>query len=275
MLLSNIRAELAKALRRPANWLLLAVAVTLSLTFAYLIPYAGYAGGTEAPPNSDLGLPGMLPSAYVGNAIAGMPVFAGALAVILGVLVVGTEYTATTWKTVLAQGPSRTTVYASKLATIAVATLAMTLVLAGVSAAASALVAAVENQLFDWPPLTEQLAGIGGGWLVALMWASFGALLAVVFRGVALPVGLGLVWLLAVQNLLAGIAAPLVAWIADLQLGLPGPNAGSLVAALGAGTDTPGVATTVGGGQAALVVAAYLVAFAVSGGWLLSRTDLD
>lgn len=275
MLLSNVRAELAKALRRPANWLLLAVAVTLSLTFAYLIPYAGYAGGTAAPPDSDLGLPGMLPPAYVGNAIAGMPVFAGALAVILGVLVVGTEYTATTWKTVLAQGPSRATVYASKLATIAVATLAMTLVLAAVSAAASALVAAVENQPFDWPPLTEQLAGIGGGWLVALMWASFGALLAVVFRGVALPVGLGLVWLLAVQNLLAGIAAPLVAWIADLQLGLPGPNAGSLVAALGAGTDTPGVATTVGGGQAALVVAAYLVAFAVSGGWLLSRTDLD
>ncbi|MPY79704.1 MAG: ABC transporter permease subunit [Actinophytocola sp.] len=273
-MLPNIRAELAKALRRPANWLLLAIAVTLTLTFAYLIPYAGYAGGTEGPPNSDLGLKSMLPGEFVGNAIGGMPVFVGALAVILGVLVLGTEYSAQTWKTVLSQGPSRGTVFAGKLAAIAVATMVLTLVLVAVSAAASALVAAVEGQPFDWPPLADVAGGIGAGWLVTAMWASFGALLAVVFRGIALPVGLGLVWLLAVQNLLASIAAPLVGWIADLQLGLPGPNAGSLVAALGARADTPGVADAVGGGQAALVVTAYLVAFAVSGGWLLSRSDI-
>lgn len=274
MVLTNVRAELAKALRRPAHWLLLAVAITLSVMFAYLIPYAGYAGGTAGPPNSDLGLETMLPGAFVGNAIGGMPVFVGALAVILGVLVVGTEYSAETWKTVLSQGPSRATVYTGKLAAIAVATLGLTLVLITVSAGASALVASVEGQPLGWPPLVDVLGGIGAGWLVTTMWASFGALLAVVFRGIALPVGLGLVWLLAVQNLLAAIAAPLVDWIADLQLGLPGPNAGSLVAAFGAGTDTPGVDALVGGGQAALVVAAYLVVFAVSGGWLLSRGDL-
>jgi hypothetical protein len=106
------------------------------------------------------------------------------------------------------------------------------------------------------------------------MWAMLGAVLAVALRSVALPVGLGLVWMLAVQNLLAAIAAPLLDWVAQVQKGLPGPNAGSLAATLGAPGDTPGVASAVGGGQAALVVAAYLVAFAALGGLLLQRRDI-
>ena len=52
-------------------------------------------------------------------------------------------------------------------------------------------------------------------------------------RGVALAIGLGLVWLLAVQNLLAALAAPLLRLGRAAQKGLPGPNAGSLAAALG------------------------------------------
>jgi hypothetical protein len=95
-----------------------------------------------------------------------------------------------------------------------------------------------------------------------------------VLRGVALPVGLGLVWLLAVQNLLALIAAPLLDWVADAQKGLPGPNAGSLVAALGAGPETPGVEALVGGGQAAVVLSAYLLVFAAAGGAILRRRDI-
>jgi ABC-2 type transport system permease protein len=63
-------------------------------------------------------------------------------------------------------------------------------------------------------------------------------------------------------------------WVAQMQKGLPGPNAGSLVASLGASPDTPGVEAVVGGGQAALVVAAYIALFSVVGGWLLNRRDL-
>jgi len=122
--------------------------------------------------------------------------------------------------------------------------------------------------------MADLAAGIGAGWLIAAMWAVLGALLGIALRGVALPVGLGLVWLLAVQNLLALIAAPLLDWVARAQQGLPGPNAGSLVAALGAGTDTPGVDALVGGGQAAAVVAAYLLVFAALGGALLRRRDI-
>lgn len=79
--------------------------------------------------------------------------------------------------------------------------------------------------------------------LVTMMWGALGVLLALAFRSIALPIGLGLVWMLAVQNLIASIAAPLLDWVAEA-------------------------------GQATLVLAAYLVAFCVFGGWLLQRRDI-
>lgn len=270
----DTRAEVTKLLRRPASWLLLAVAVVLSLTFGYLVPYAGYAAGTSGPPNSDRGLAAMLPGEVVGSATGGMPVFVGALALVFGVLAVGSEYGWETWKTVLAQGSSRLSVYGAKVAAVALGTLVLVVSLFAVATAASAVVAVVEDQPLAWPATTDLLVGVGAGWLVTTMWASLGVLLAVLLRSVAMPIGLGLVWLLAVQNLLAAIAAPLLDWVAQMQKGLPGPNAGSLVASLGASPTTPGVDALVGSGQATMVIAAYLVAFTFAGGWLLARRDI-
>jgi ABC-2 type transport system permease protein len=267
----EIRAEALTQGRRPASWLLLVVPNLLMLTFVYLVPLAG---GSSGGRNAQRTLEGALPDQFVSNAIGGTPVFVGACALIFGVLVVGSEYGWDTWKTVLAQGPRRVQVYAAKVVTIAAGTVVLVLTMVGLSAVASTFVAVQKDLPSNWPSLADQAAGAGAGVLVCLMWAMFGALLAVALRSVALPVGLGLVWLLAVQNLLSGLAAPLLEWVAQMQKGLPGPNAGSLVASLGASPDTPGVEAVVGGGQAALVVAAYIALFSVVGGWLLNRRDL-
>jgi ABC-2 type transport system permease protein len=272
-MLDDIRAEGHKLIRRPAVWTLLAVALTLSLTFTYVVPYAGYTGGTSGP-TADRGMAAMLPDQLVGNSIGGLPIFLGALMLILGVLTVGSEYAWGTWKTVLTQDPSRVRVYAAKLIVALLGALTGVVAVFALGAVASALIATGEAASMNWPSLGDILVGIGAGWLIAAMWTVFGALLAIALRGVALPVGLGLVWLLAVQNLLSLIAAPLLDWVADLQKGLPGPNAGSLVAALGGGTDTPGVAALVDGGQAALVLAAYLIAFAAAGAAVIRRRDI-
>ncbi|WP_216215220.1 ABC transporter permease subunit [Amycolatopsis aidingensis] len=271
---AELRAELSKQARRPACWLLLAVTVLLSLTFGYLIPYAGYTGTASGAPAADRGLAAMLPAEFVGTAVAGLPVFAGALALIFGVLVAGSEYNWETWKTVFAQQPSRPRVYAVKVATVAAGSLLAVLALLGATATASAVIASLENQPMNWPSLAGILLGAGGGWLAATMWGSLGMLLAVALRAVALPIGLGLVWLLAVQNLLSSIAAPLLDWIADVQRVLPGPNVGALVAGLGAPAGTPGVEAIVGAGQAAAVVAGYLLVCCAAGGWLLARRDI-
>jgi ABC-2 type transport system permease protein len=269
----SFRAEMIKVLRRAATWLLAALAWILSLIFTYLVPYAGYRGGTGGP-TSGRQLADMLPGKLVGNSIAGLPVFFGAIMIILGVLVVGGEYGWGTWKTVLVQRPSRMAVYGGKVAILAVTTLGVLLGTFAIGAVASAVIAAAESQPMDWPGPADLVTGVGAGWLIAMMWAAFGGLLGVVLRGVALPIGLGLVWALAVQNLLASIAAPLLGWVAQVQKGLPGPNAGSLVATLGAGADTPGVDELVGGARATLVLAAYLVAFVAASAGLLSRRDV-
>lgn len=270
----DVRAELAKQRRRPASWLLLAVGLLLLLTFAYVVPYAGYAGGISGPPNSDRGLAAMLPSELVGSALGGTPVFVGALALIFGALVAGSEYGFQTWKTIFAQGSSRVTVYAAKMVAVATGTLVLVVALLATSAAASAAVAGLEDRAMQWPAALDVVAGLGAGWLVTTTWAALGVLLGIALRSVALPVGLGLVWLLAVQNLIASIAAPLLDWVAELQEWLPGPGAGSLVAALGASPQTPGVEQVVGSGQAIVVLSAYLVAFTLTGGWLLYRRDI-
>ncbi|GAB3971992.1 hypothetical protein [Plantactinospora veratri] len=157
---------------------------------------------------------------------------------------------------------------------LAAATLVLVLTLFAVGALTSLLIAVAQAQPVHWPAVGDLALGIGAGWLISMVWAGFGVMLAVLLRGVALPIGLGLVWLLAVQNLLAAVAAPILAWVAELQKGLPGPNAGALAAALGAGPEKPGVAAVVGGGQAAVVLAGYLLGFVLLAGAYLHRRDI-
>jgi hypothetical protein len=52
-------------------------------------------------------------------------VFVGAAALILGVLIAGSDYGWETWKTLLVQRPSRLGAYAAKLAVVALAALAL------------------------------------------------------------------------------------------------------------------------------------------------------
>ncbi len=230
----------------------------LTVAFAYVVPYAGYRGGTgqqalDPPLTAD---------------------FAGALALILGVLVAGSEYALDTWKTILVQRPSRIAVFSGKLAALAVACLVLVVTLLAVSAASSVVVTAIEGAAATWPPATEILADLAAGWLIGFMWAALGVALAIGLRAVALPVGIGLVWILAIQNLITGLAAPLLTWVDAAQAWLPGPAAGSLITALGARRDTPGVTELIGSTQATLIIAGYLVAFAVFARTLMRQRDL-
>lgn len=269
----DTRAEAIVQLRRPANWLLLAVGAALTLTFAYVIPYTGYRGGSGTGPGA-VPLGRLLPANFADAAIGGLPVFIGALALIFGVLVVGSDYAWQTWKTLLVQRPSRVAVFAGKLSVVAGGTLLLMVTLLALAAAASRAVAGMEGAETAWPPVLDILGDLGAGWLIALMWGMLGVALAVSMRAVALPVGIGLVWMLAVQNLITGLAAPLLGWVDAGQQWLPGPAAGSLVATLGANPSTPGVAELSGQTESVLVLAAYLIAFTAVAVTLLKRRDL-
>jgi ABC-type transport system involved in multi-copper enzyme maturation permease subunit len=277
----SYRAELLKLRKRSAVWVLFGAGLVLSLIFGYLLPYLGYVTGDENPqtdgvPRSEI-LRGMLPERVLDNTIGGYPIFAGALALVLGAIVVGGEYTWGTLKTILTQRPGRGAVLAAQFLALATMVAVWVLGIFVACALCSIAIAAVENGSTAWPGVTAVLEGLAGGWLVLVMWCLAGAVLAVAFRNVALPIGLGVVWILGIETLLAGVVSSLLPDLEFLSDALPGANAGSLVSSvtgMAAADAPPGVRDAVGGGRALLTLLAYCAIFAVLAGWTTRRRDV-
>ena len=213
-------------------------------------------------------LAGTLPGELVPTSLGGFPVFAGALALILGALAAGSEYGWGTMQTALTQRPTRLAVYGGKLAALAASTLAIVLAIFALNATTAAIIATLESRPLDYPSVATLAEGIGSGWLIMGMWCGLGALLGFAFRGVALPVGLGVVWVLGVENLVSAVADSLLTSLQPLRNLLPGVNAGSLVWSLAPGGGA------VAGGRATLSLAIYVAAFALLGAYLVRRRDV-
>jgi ABC-2 type transport system permease protein len=277
---ASIGAELFKIVKRPAVWVLLAAWLVANQVFSFVIPYLSYRG-SSTPPEAAAGrtpdeiLADALPANLVENAIAGLPLFGGALLLVLGGLVMGSEYGWDTLRTMFTQRPRRLAIFGGKLIALGVVVTALVLATFAADAATSWGLATVESAPTNWPSLGDLAVGIAAGLLIAGTWTAVGVVLAVLLRGTALPIGLGLVWLLALENLIRGAAA-LLDVFDTVQKALPGVNAGSLVAGLvsASGEGTPGVSAVVGGGQAAAVLAAYAVVGLGAAAIILQRRDV-
>ena len=272
-MLASFSSEMLKLYKRPTTWVLLLVALVLSQVFNYLVPYAGYLSAANERAAEQI-LAGMMPEYLISNSIGGFPLFAGALALILGASSIGSEYGWGTLKTMLIQRPRRLSMFAVELLALAVAVLAIVVSIFALGALTSSVIATSQSEAIAWPSPTELARGVASGWLILMMWCLLGAMLAFLFRGMALPIGLGVVWILGVENLIVNVAAALLDFASTLQKVLPGVNAGSLVSALGGRSDTPGVNSAVDGTQATLVLVAYVVVFVLIAGFALQRRDV-
>ena len=272
-MLASFSAEMLKLYKRPAAWVLLLVTLVLSQVFNYLVPYAGYLSADNERVAEQI-LARTMPENLISNSIGGFPMFAGALVLTFGAVSVGSEYGWGTLKTMLIQRPRRLSVYVGKLLALAVAVLAIVLSIFAFGALTSYAIAASHSESMTWPSLTDLIQGIASGWLILMMWCALGAMLAFAFRGTALPIGLGVVWILGVENLIVNVAATLLDFAETLQKGLPGVNSGSLVSAVAGGSNTPGVNNVVDGTQATLVLATYALAFVMIAGLALYRRDV-
>jgi ABC-2 type transport system permease protein len=278
----STRAELLRLGKWAALWLTIGVELLLNVLFGYVFNYVSYrssgdSGISEGVPKQVL-LERMLPAAIPHSGVAGMPMFAGALVLILGALAAGSGYGWGTVKTVALQGPGRVTSLAGSLVALLAAVVGLVAALFATDVAVSLLVASSESQPVVWPAVTDLVASFGGGVLIMGAWTLGGVLVGTLARSPALSVGLGLVWVLAIENLLRGVGeiwAPLQN-VTDL---LPGTAAGSLAGALGAVpvTDpggTPGVLTTLGGASAVGLLATYVVVFVTATAALVRRRDV-
>jgi ABC-2 type transport system permease protein len=192
--------------------------------------------------------------------VTGLPMFGAALVLILAALATG-----------------RLSALGGTMLALAVVVVVFTLLTLGTDLAASAIVMTAVGKALVWPGLGALAKGVGGALLIGATWAAGGALIGILTRSPALSVGLGLVWVLIVENLLRSVAS-LLGPLETVTNVLPGTAAGSLAGALGAVGDAqpggaPGVLTVLTGTASVGLLALYLVAFLAAGALVISRRD--
>ncbi|GAB4586326.1 ABC transporter permease subunit [Nocardia sp. IFM 10818] len=274
----SIRAELLRLRRWPVLWALVVVWFTLNLTFMYLLNYISYTsggGGEDAEQTPEQLLAQMMPAVVPEEFVGGTVLFGGALMLILGALATGSGYGWGTWKTAFTQGPSRVTALLGTV--VALLTVAVAVVLGAFAAdlTVATVIAAVESQPITLPSLGRSLAGIGSGTVILGMWTMLGVLIGVLARGPALAVGLGLVWVLVLENVLR-FFGELLGSAGTVTDYLPGSAAGSLAGELRTlgGETTPGVLNVLSWPEAVAALAVYVPAFVLAAVWLVRHRDL-
>jgi ABC-type transport system involved in multi-copper enzyme maturation permease subunit len=277
-MIGSVTAELLVLRKRASTWILLGSWAALALFFAYLLPYVTYLGDGGGPIQADLA--DLLPARFGSSVLGGFPFFGGVFALMLGALAIGSEYGWGTLRTLFTQRPGRLTVFAAKLIAVAAALVPFVLVVFLLGAVASYAIAESEGATASWPSAWLLVRSAAAGWLIMAAWAALGIGLAVVSRGTALAIGIGILYALVIEGLLSAFADQ-VSLLAPFVEFFLRANAYSLAAALGVGaedmaTNGPGSygGPFVDGVQALVVLGAYASAFILLSAFLLRRRDV-
>jgi ABC-type transport system involved in multi-copper enzyme maturation permease subunit len=270
-----IGAELLILRKRASTWILLVIWIALAVFFAYVLPYATGADGNRPAQMADL-----LPERLAGTLIGGYPFFGGAIALILAVMMLGGEFGWGTWKTLFTQRPRRLQVFAAKLIALGVALVPFVVLVFAAGAIAGYVIARMESEAVVWPPASLLVRAGLVGWIILAAWAALGVLLAVLTRGVALAMGIGILYALVIEGLLYAFAGQ-VSLLEPLVEFYLRANTYSLAAVAGASAEAaadngPGAFSGpfVSGAQAAAILAVYAAAFLGLSALLIRRRDV-
>jgi ABC-2 type transport system permease protein len=241
---SVIRAELRRLRTTRSTWVLLGLALILTVTTAALI--IADVGLVDVPPRG---------SAELRNAVLGSVGPAFFVLLVLGVLAITGEFHHHTVTSTFLMTPDRRKVIAAKAtatAIVAVAATAALLVLAyGAGLAAGAYGASLDGDLAA--VVLKTLA-------ISALWALLGAGVGSVIRNQAIAVVLPLLWFLVVETMFKSYG---LSW---LQPWLPGGATSAL-----AGAQFPGVLPV---WEAFLVLTAYALALLLAGTRAIVRSDV-
>lgn len=279
MLLPALASETYLLRKRPVPYVIASAWVLMVVGFAFVIPYAIYLAldPAENPDRGEL-LRVVIPVSVHETALSSYPMFGGAVMLILGALITGSEDRWSTWKVRFTQGPGRTTVILAKFVAAAVAAAAIAaLALAG-AVLASLVIASLAGESRAIPNPGALLSSFAAAALIATTWTSVGMALGVVFRGATVAIAVGLIWTLALENVLSGLAGMLPA-LEPVRLALLSSASGSLVGSLGAPLQgrggTPGVVDYLSGAHAVGMLVAYTALAIALSAWLMRRRDIS
>ncbi|HUZ89039.1 MAG TPA: ABC transporter permease [Candidatus Acidoferrales bacterium] len=279
---SSFAAELFKLRHRPAVWILGGILLALTVLLGYVIFWIVLShppAHAQFPPHYDrvaakaVFYPQNVVRAVLGN---GGAVGGGALCMILGVLAVGSEYGWETLKTVLTQRPSRLGSFFGRALAVTLLTLVFVVAVYIVAIIVGVILVSVDGRPLRWPDSGTLLKGLGATWLAYYIWASFGMMLAYLFRQSALAIGIGLVYMLLIEGLVINLLLPLGDWVKDVQRVLPGPATTALGNAFGQAYTTPGAPVTLlmDGTRATITLLICVVVFTAVGALVLVRRDV-
>jgi ABC-2 type transport system permease protein len=267
-MIATIKSEWRKNRFRPAFLIGSGLVAAITVLFYSIGWYQATHPGSAESPVSILSL---FPSNFVNNAMgAGFPLGA-AMAIVLGAILSGSDYSWGTLKTVLTQGPGRLTTWTGRVIVFMAWMAILTLVMFAVGAGYSVVIADTQNHAIVWPAAIDTVKGLGTMWLLLAAFGSFGLALGVLIKQSAAALGIGLVYLLAVEILavrfIDGLNSGAYKWIGDLFIG---ENATALTQNFAGRA----VSSSIGAEQAVLVLAAYIVGLFIVAGALIRQRDV-
>jgi ABC-type transport system involved in multi-copper enzyme maturation permease subunit len=274
------RAELLKLRKRPATWVLAVVGLYFVVVSYYVINftifYLARAGKIRLDMPLSMQLDTVLPHMLIKNVMEGISFYVAFLAIILGAMSAGSEYSWGTLKTIYAQRASRTSIYVAQTLAMAVATGLLTIALFVLSACTSWVMAISEHASTKWPHVAGIPVAMGAAWLILMMYAALGQLLGALFRNPAPAIGVGIGWVFVVEGTFIGLFSLTIDWLAKIQEWLPSANATTLSASWGQPgvSDNTPVLLPVSGPQYVWVPAAYLIGAVLLGAWLTKSRDI-
>ena len=267
-----IKAELRKNLRRPAfrvgaTLVVLLVAINYAIGLAELIWPA-------IAPRAGLNVAALYPDQFV-NSATGAASLSGAIAMIVGALMAGSEFTWGTFKTALTQRAGRLTTATGRVATYLLFTAILTLIIFAISVLGSVIVAIYQSHAITWPAAKDVAKGFGAIWLVISVSGTLGIALGTLFRQAAAAVGTGLIYGLALQVLvvrfIAGVNNGQLQWLADL---FEGQNTAALLRSFAPPPDFAAAAPAISPERAVLTLLAYVAVYIGIAAALVRQRDV-
>lgn len=259
---ASFAVELQKLRRRPASRVVCAILVAFIVLIGYAANYAFVAASGAAAGGAQL-LQVILPAGMPSTVLGSIPGVGTALAVVLGAMVMGSEYRWDTIKASVIRGPGRLGFVGGKILALCAAAGVLALVALLTGLVSSLVIAAILGTGLQPPPLADSAAALGAGWLVLAAYAALGLFFAVLVRGAGAAIALGLIYVLVLEGIVSSVAGQLPGGQAVSSV-LPGGAAQNLAGSIGQSAAGGSGALSSPAIAALLLVAWVLIAGAAS-----------
>jgi ABC-2 type transport system permease protein len=274
------RAELLKLRKRWAIYILALIFVLIVVLLDYVLSYIILKNPPSGAPVAKAGGPtvaqqiaSLYPANFHRDALSSVGSLGSAIAIILGVLVFGSEYGWGTLKTIFTQKSSRLTVFGGQFLGLTLVTFIFTILLMVSAAASSFGLALIDGVSPQWPDVITIIGAAGAIWLILEMWTLFGVMLSVLFQQSAMAMGIGLVYGFVVEGLIFGLFGS-NATLQNFEKFFPGANVTGLVAAFGQSVSARAVQPVLMGTvEALLVLVAFVAIFLAISAGATNRRD--